>query len=72
MQTLTKLGAGNFHFVLGIDSLGEPDDHLDYDGDELDEDDYDVENPSEFMREAESANLEQSETVDAIDVRPAN
>jgi hypothetical protein len=72
MQTLTQLGFGNFHFVLGIDSLNESDNHLDYGDDELDEEDYDVENSSEFMREAESANLEQSETVDAIDVRPAN
>jgi hypothetical protein len=72
MQTLTQLGVGNFHFVLGIDALSESDDHLDYDGDELDEDDYDDENTSEFMHEGDSKNLQQSETVDAIDVRPAN
>jgi len=74
LQILTQLGAGNFDYTLGLDSLPESDERLDYDGDELDEDDYDDEdeNSSEFMFEAESANREQSNTIDAIDVRPSN
>lgn len=72
LQTLNLLGAGNYHFIQGLSSSPESDERRDYDGDELDEDDYDNEDPSEFMYEAESANREQSNTIDAIDVRPSH
>ncbi len=72
LRTLRPLGEGNYHFSQRLDWSPESDERLDYDGDELDEDDYEDENSSEFMYEAESANREQSNTIDAVDVRPSN